>query len=84
MTVGESISISESCIGCIWVVFYAGLFVCIDLAYNVFEREVLTRADATWVSEGTRRMRGADHWLFLLVSRSLCWLRRLHRAPGSV
>lgn len=38
------------------VVFYAGLFVCIDLAYNVFEREVLTRADATQVSERTRRI----------------------------
>ena len=25
------------------VVFYAGLFVCIDIAYNVFEREVLAR-----------------------------------------
>jgi uncharacterized membrane protein len=38
------------------VVLYAGLFVCIDIAYNVFEREVLTRADSTEVSEGTRRM----------------------------
>ena len=38
------------------VVFYAGLFVCIDLAYNFFEREVLVRADATEVSEGTRRI----------------------------
>jgi len=38
------------------VVFYAGLFVCIDLAYNVFEREVLTRADATRLPEGTRRI----------------------------
>src|SRR5437899_13057508 len=38
------------------VVFYAGLCVCIDIAYNVFEREILTRADATRVSEGTRRM----------------------------
>lgn len=26
------------------VVFYAGLFVCIDIAYNVFEREVLARS----------------------------------------
>lgn len=26
------------------VVFYAGLFVCIDIAYNVFEHEVLARA----------------------------------------
>src|SRR3989449_5117947 len=38
------------------VAFYAGLFLCIDIAYNVFEREVLARADATLVSEGTRRM----------------------------
>ena len=38
------------------VVFYAGLFVCIDIAYNVFEREVFARADATQVSERTRRM----------------------------
>ena len=38
------------------VAFYAGLFVCIDIAYNVFEREVLARADATLVSEGTRRL----------------------------
>lgn len=38
------------------MVFYAGLFVCIDIAYNVFEREVLTRAAATEVSERTRRM----------------------------
>ena len=38
------------------VAFYAGLFVCIDIAYNVFEREVLARADVTQASEGTRRM----------------------------
>ena len=38
------------------VAFYAGLFVCIDIAYNVFEREVLARADATLVSEHTRHM----------------------------
>src|SRR3954464_1553865 len=25
------------------MVFYAGLFVCIDIAYNVFEREILMR-----------------------------------------
>jgi len=35
---------------------YAGLFVCIDIAYNVFEREVLARADAALVSERTRHM----------------------------
>jgi len=29
------------------VVLYAGLFVCIDIAYNIFERGVLARADDT-------------------------------------
>ena len=38
------------------VVFYAGLFVCIDVAYNVFEREVLIRADVVQVSERLRRV----------------------------
>ena len=38
------------------VAFYAGLFVCVDIAYNVFEREVLARAEATQVPERTRRM----------------------------
>ena len=38
------------------VVFYAALFVCVDVAYNFFEGEVLARADATHVPERTRRM----------------------------
>jgi uncharacterized membrane protein len=38
------------------VAFYAGLFVCVDIAYNVFEREVLARAHATHVSDRARRM----------------------------
>ena len=38
------------------VVFYAGLFVCIDIAYNLFEREVLIHAEPTQVSERTRRL----------------------------
>jgi uncharacterized membrane protein len=38
------------------VAFYAGLFVCIDIAYNLFEREVLIHADTTQVSERTRRL----------------------------
>src|SRR5262245_15391526 len=33
------------------VAFYAGLFVCIDSAYNVFERDVLSRADAGQISQ---------------------------------
>ena len=38
------------------VVFYAGLFVSIDIAYNLFEREVLAYADIARVSERTRRL----------------------------
>jgi uncharacterized membrane protein len=38
------------------VAFYAGLFVCIDIAYNVFEREVLAQADTTQVSAHMRRI----------------------------
>lgn len=38
------------------MMFYAGLFVCIDIAYNIFERQILTRTDATLVSPHTRRM----------------------------
>jgi len=38
------------------VVFYAALFMCIDVAYNVFEHEILARAEATRVSASTRRM----------------------------
>ena len=38
------------------VVFYAGLFVCIDIFYIFFEREVLTRTDSTDVSARMRRM----------------------------
>jgi uncharacterized membrane protein len=38
------------------VAFYAGVFVCIDIAYNAFEREVLTCADHAQISTDTRRM----------------------------
>jgi uncharacterized membrane protein len=38
------------------VVLYAGLFVCVDIAYNVFEHQVLARADTTQVSPSMRRM----------------------------
>jgi TMEM175 potassium channel family protein len=37
------------------VVFYAGLFVSIDIAYNVFEYQVLAGVDATQLSARTRR-----------------------------
>lgn len=38
------------------VVFYAGLFVCIDIAFNIFERQVLIHAEATEVSVSSRRV----------------------------
>ncbi|HEY7373771.1 MAG TPA: TMEM175 family protein [Polyangia bacterium] len=38
------------------VAFYAGLFVCIDVAYNVFERRVLAGAPAARLPERTRRV----------------------------
>ena len=38
------------------VVFYAGLFVCVDLAYNVFEHEVLAHANAAQVSTRMRHI----------------------------
>ena len=38
------------------VAFYAGLFVCADIAYNIFEREVLARAGTTHISERVRRV----------------------------
>jgi len=38
------------------VMFYAGLFVCIDIAYNVFERQILARADDAQVSPRMRRL----------------------------
>jgi uncharacterized membrane protein len=38
------------------MVLYAGLFVCIDIAYNLFERRVLAGAEVTQVSARMRRM----------------------------
>jgi uncharacterized membrane protein len=38
------------------VAFYAGLFVCVDIAYNVFEREVFAGVEANQVPARTRRL----------------------------
>jgi len=38
------------------VAVYAALFVCVDIAYNVFERDVLAQAHASHVSDRARRM----------------------------
>ena len=56
------------------VAFYAGLFVSIDIAYNVFEREVLARADTAQVSDPSRSWRS---------SRPQCWWRSRRRASAS-
>jgi uncharacterized membrane protein len=37
------------------VAVYTTLFVCVDLAYNVFEREILVRAEPSQVSDRARR-----------------------------
>ena len=39
------------------VVFYAGLFVCIDIAYNVFERDVLRHAEVPAATQKAARRR---------------------------
>jgi len=49
------------------VAFYAGLFVCIDLAYNIFESHVLAGADETRISEQTRRMARRRSLLVLAI-----------------
>src|SRR5260370_38266016 len=49
------------------VACYAGLFVCIDIAYNVFEREVLVRVEDTQVSERTRCVAGRRSLVVLAV-----------------
>lgn len=38
------------------VAFYAAVFVCVDIAYNMFEREVFAQADATQISRRAQRM----------------------------
>ena len=48
------------------VVFYAGLFVCIDIAYNVFERDVLAHANIAQVS-GRARYRARVRSLVVLA-----------------
>src|SRR5262245_31157877 len=49
------------------VAFYAALFVCVGLAYRVFERDVLARSDATQVLERTRRMARRRSLLVLAI-----------------
>src|ERR1043166_8020615 len=71
------------------VVFYAGLFVCIDVAYNVFGRDVLAHVDAAHVS-GRARYRARFRSLvvlamfttaMLIARRAASWLRSDMRRP---
>jgi uncharacterized membrane protein len=48
--------VSRTRLGSSPVMFYAGVFVCVDIAYNAFEREVLSRADDMQVSDREKRM----------------------------
>jgi len=55
------------------VAFYAGLFVCIDIAYNVFEHQVLRHADPAEVSARMRRM-ARSRSLVVLASFTIAML----------
>jgi uncharacterized membrane protein len=59
------------------LVFYAGLFVCIDFAYNVFQRDVLAHADATEVSERKRHIARRRLLVDDLVSQCVSCSRQL-------
>lgn len=54
------------------VVFYAGLFVGVDIAYNLFEREVLAGADPAQVWERSRVLAEAS------IARRPCDVRDRH------
>jgi uncharacterized membrane protein len=54
------------------VALYAGLFVCIDIAYNVFERKVFACADPDEISERTRRL-ARRRSLVVLASFTPLW-----------
>ena len=54
------------------VVFYAGLFICIDIAYNLFEREVLMHADAMRCPSVRGTWQGADNSVFWRALRVPC------------
>jgi uncharacterized membrane protein len=49
------------------VVFYAGLFVCVDIAYNIFEHDVPARAETTHLSERVRRVARRRSLIVLLI-----------------
>ena len=52
-----------------------GLFVCIDIAYNVFEHKILAGAEAKHVPARTRRMAQFRSLIVLAIFTKLCWLQ---------
>jgi uncharacterized membrane protein len=64
------------------VVFNAGLFVWIDVAYNVFEYHVLARAGATRVSAGMRRMEMRRSLLVLVGFTTVTLVALVAPRPG--
>lgn len=66
------------------MVFYAGLFVCITIAYNIFEHAVLMGTDLRKYPRVPAAWRGADQSLFLRALQRLCCLLSLRRALASV
>jgi uncharacterized membrane protein len=58
------------------VATYAGIFVCVNIAYRVFERQALAQADTTQISERARRMarRRSLATLLIFVAAMLCAL----------
>jgi uncharacterized membrane protein len=58
------------------VVLYAGLFVCVDVSYNVFEHRVLAHGDTARVSAGMRRM-ARRRSLFVLTGFTTAMLAAL-------
>jgi uncharacterized membrane protein len=66
------------------VVFYGGVFVCIDIAYNVFEREVLSQADAGLLPERTRRLARVRSLVVLAIFTSAMLVALSLRGSASV
>jgi uncharacterized membrane protein len=76
------------------VVFYAGLFVCIDIAYNIFEREVLRAAHISDLARRVARRRSLVVFAIFLAATLvafvaprigfglICSALMLHLRPG--
>jgi uncharacterized membrane protein len=58
------------------VAFYAAIFVCVNIAYRVFERQALDQADITQISQRARRIarRRSLATLLIFVAAMLCAL----------